>query len=438
MLTRGYALAGWLAKPLLPLLLKRRAGKGKEDPRRVGERYGIASAPRPEGTVVWVHAASVGETNAAMPLVARLVGDGAAVLFTTVSVTGAETALRRLPPGAIHQFSTFDIGPWVDRFLRHWRPNLSIFVESEIWPATLSRLSRAGIPRVVVNGRVSERSYRRWRRLGPIARAIFGRISLGLAQSTTDADRLRALGAADVAVTGNLKFDVPDLPADALALGALAQALGGRPVWLAASTHKGEEEIVANAHRLLKRARPDVLTIIAPRHPKRGEAIAGQLGEAGLCVARRSAADAIAPTTDIYLADTLGELGLLYRLAPVAFLGGSLVPRGGQNPIEAVRLNSAVLHGPHVGNFADVYAALDTGGGARPVADSAELAVAVAAMLAPDDSRRGAVAAAERALEPFSGALGRTLAALQPYLQANRPAGNGAAETAPAAGLPNR
>ncbi len=423
MLTRGYAFAGWLARPLLPLLLRRRVGRGKEDPARLDERRGIASIARPAGTLVWVHAASVGETNAAIPLIERLTAGGASVLFTTVTVTGAATAVRRLPPGAIHQFSTFDVGPWVDRFLRHWRPALSIFVESEIWPATLARLSRAGIPRVVVNGRVSERSYRRWRRLGPIARGIFGRISLGLAQSTTDADRLRALGANTVAVTGNLKFDVPDLPADAIALGAIRQAVEGRPLWLAASTHKGEEDIIGAAHARLKPLLPGLLTVIAPRHPQRGEAIAASLRETGFGVARRSTADPITPATDIYLADTLGELGLFYRLAPVAFLGGSLVEHGGQNPIEAVRLGSAVLHGPHTGNFAEIYGALDRGGGARPVADAVELANAVADLLTPNGVRAGAVTAAELALEPFSGALGRTWAALQPFLAAPEPPG---------------
>jgi 3-deoxy-D-manno-octulosonic-acid transferase len=401
----------------VPLALARRARRGKEDPARSGERYGLASAPRPSGRVVWVHAASVGETNAVMPLVDRLVATGCSVVFTSVTITSAAIAARRLPAGAVHQFSPLDIGSWIGRFLDHWRPDLALFVESELWPATILALAARGIPQLLMNARLSERSQKGWGRFGTVSRALFSRITACLAQSAKDGERYRALGVPQTIVTGNLKFDVPPPPADPAALATFRTAVGGRPLWVAASTHEGEEEIVAAAHRILKTRFPDVLTVIAPRHPPRGPAIRTLLAGQGFTVAERSLGEPLTAATDIYLADTLGELGLFYRAAPVALLGGSLIAHGGQNPIEPARLDTALLHGPFVHNFEDIYAALDRNGGAVRVSDAASLAAAVGELLSDKSALARRRRSAATTLEPFSGALEATMRALTPWLQ---------------------
>jgi 3-deoxy-D-manno-octulosonic-acid transferase len=411
----AYRLAGRAAVPLLPFALSWRARRGKEDRTRLGERFGRASLPRPPGRLVWIHAASVGETNAIMPLVAKLTEAGIAVVFTSVTVSSAGIAAARLPRGALHQFAPVDVAPLVGRFLDHWRPDLAIFVESELWPTTIVQLSKAGIPQILVNARLSERSYRGWRRFAGIARSVLGRIPLCLAQSAKDAERYRALGTPKVVVTGTLKFDAPAPDVDPAVLAGFRVAIADRPVWVAASTHEGEETVVAEAHRSLCGRFPDLLTIIVPRHPERGDAIRAHLAALGLTVAQRSRKETVDRGIDVYVADTFGELGLFYRVAPIAFLGGSLIPHGGQNPIEPVRLGCAVLHGPHVHNFSNVYAIIDAVGLPK-VAGASDLAEALAALLAdPAAARRRASAMAD-ALKPLSGALNATMAELDPYL----------------------
>jgi len=418
----AYRLLGRVAVPLLPFALSWRARRGKEDRARLGERFGRASVPRPAGRLAWVHAASVGETIAVMPLVKKLTESGFAVVFTSVTTTSAGIAATRLPPGACHQFAPVDAPPLVDRFLNHWRPDLALFVESELWPTAIVKLSASRIPQVLVNARLSQRSYGGWRRFSGVARSLFGRIPLCLAQSAKDADRYRALGAPRVVVTGNLKFDVPAPNVDAKALALFRAATAERPVWVAASTHDGEETVVAETHRALRNRFPDLLTIIVPRHPDRGEAIQADLGALGFGLARRSRTDAIDAGTEIYIADTLDELGLFYRAAPIAFLGGSLITHGGQNPIEPLQLACAVLHGPHVENFSDIYAAIDGCQAAPMISDAPSLANALAALLADPGAARAHAEAVAVALRPFSGALSATMVELDPYLtQAGRP-----------------
>jgi 3-deoxy-D-manno-octulosonic-acid transferase len=416
----AYRLIGIAAIPAVPLILARRAARGKEDRARLGERYGRASLPRPDGQLVWVHAASVGETNAVLPLIRRIVEEGVSVVQTSVTVTSARIAATALPKGAVHQFVPVDIAPFVGRFLTHWRPDAALFVESELWPATMMQLGAFGVPQVLVNARLSERSFRGWQRFGRGARALFSRIDLCLAQSAGDGERYAGLGARAVEVTGNLKFDAPPLAADLDEVAAFRLSIGKRPVWIAASTHEGEEEIAASAHRLLRVRYSDLLTLIAPRHPVRGEAIAATLAGQGFAVARRSAGEPLTPATEIYVADTLGELGLFYRLAPIAFLGGSLVPRGGQNPIEPTRLGTAVLHGPLVENFREIYATLDDATGTRPIEGPDTLAGALDRLTASPALRERQAAEAAAALASYSGALDRTMKALRPYLLSER------------------
>ena len=413
----AYRLAGRAMTPILPWALSRRARRGKEDAARIDERYGRASVKRPPGRVVWVHAASVGETNAVLPLIKRLVETGLAVVFTSVTVTSAGIAATRLPQGAQHQFAPIDVPSAVEGFIAHWRPELVLFVESELWPTTLSALRDRGIPLVLVNARLSERSFRGWQRFGMVAHALVGRLSLCLAQSTQDAERYRTLGVKDVRITGNLKFDVPAPDVDPVALAAFRGMTDGRPVWVAASTHAGEEAIAAAVHRVLRRQFPNVLTVIVPRHPERGAEIRNEIAASGLSVAQRRLAEPVLPITDIYVADTLGELGLFYRAAPVAFLGGSLVEKGGQNPIEPLRLGCVALHGPHVHNFSDIYAAIDAAVPKVAIGYADELASRVAEMLADPEIARQRAEKLAGALKPLSGALNATMTALQPYLE---------------------
>jgi 3-deoxy-D-manno-octulosonic-acid transferase len=397
-----------LAGPLVDRYLEKRLAQGKEDPLRFAERRGEASRPRPDGFLTWVHGASVGEAISALPLVRELLARGP-VLVTTGTVTSARLMAERLPAGALHQYVPVDRPDWVTRFLAHWRPDLALWLESELWPNLVVATKARGTPMVLVNGRMSARSAARWRWAPGAIRQLLGAFDVCLAQTEDVAARFRELGASRVATPGNLKFAAAPLPADEVELARLRATVGERPCWLAASTHPGEEAMAGRVHQALAPRVPGLLTIVAPRHPARGAEIAAALGGA---VRRRTIGEL--PDGDIYVADTLGELGLLYRLAPVVLIGGSLVPHGGQNPLEPARLGCAVLHGPHMANFAD---ALDLLGDAlTPVADEMALAEIVAALLA-DTQRRAALGEAARSrADQGAGALDAVMLALAPYL----------------------
>ena len=411
-----YGAAGRLGAPIAGAVLRWRARDGKEDIAHRGERWGVAGQSRPQGPLVWVHCASVGETNAALPLIDRLASRGPTLLLTTGTVTAAEVARPRLPRGAIHQFVPIDTPTAVRRFLDHWRPSLAIFAESELWPTMLRALQRRALPLAVVNARMSERSFRSWRRFAPFARAVLSRADLFLAQTPADAERLRALGADRVLVCGNLKFDVPPPFADPAAIEAMRGKIAGRPVLVAASTHPGEEATVIAAHKELRAGGVRLLTIVAPRHRERGEAVAALVEGAGLTLGRRSRGDEVGDGTDVYLADTIGEMGLWYGLADIAFLGGSMVPHGGQNPIEPAKLGVPIIHGSHVGNFREVYDALTTAKATAAVSDAATLAAVVKLLIENPGERRRLSHDALDCVGRFTGALDRTLDALESYL----------------------
>ncbi len=413
---RLYQLASAAGSPAAPRVLARRLQRGKEHPERLGERRGETSLQRPSGPVVWVHGASVGEMLAAVPLIERLRAQDFAVLVTSGTVTSAALAEQRLPEGAIHQFIPLDAPRFVQRFLDHWQPGLALFVESDLWPNLILAAAERRIPMIVINGRLSERSFTRWRRVPGVIGALLSRFDLCLTQSAGDAERYAQLGAPRVASTGNLKLDVPAPPVDDATLRRLKEIIGNRPVIAAASTHPGEETAIIAAHRRLRAKFPNLLTVIAPRHPSRGESIAEIAKTAGLATALRSQRAQPMPDIGVYIADTLGELGLVYRLASIVFMGGSLVTHGGQNPIEPIRLGAAVLHGPHVWNFAELYAALDAARGAESVADEEALMVRLGAWLASSTLRQGIADAGLTTVEGLGGALKRTLAALDPYL----------------------
>ena len=410
-----YRLATVAAAPLVPLILSYRLRRGKEDPLRLNERRGEPSIARPAGALIWVHGASVGELTAVMPLIESIRAEGFQVLVTSGTVTSAELAQQRLPPGAIHQFVPLDAPRFVTKFLDHWRPDLALFVESDLWPNLVLASAARKIPLVLVNGRLSHRSFARWGFVPGAIGALLRRLDLCLAQSPADAKRYTKLGGPRVVMTGNLKLDVPAPPADAAEWQAIKSAVGNRTVVAAASTHPGEETAVLDAHRRLRQRFPGLLTVIAPRHPNRGSAVADLATAFGLTAALRSRGERPNPQTEIYVADTVGELGLIYRLAPIVFMGGSLIGHGGQNPIEAVKLGAAILHGPYVWNFSDIYSALDRAHAAEKVADADMLAIRIAAWLTDPRKREAAAAAGQRTVDALGGALERTLRALEPY-----------------------
>ncbi len=415
----AYRMATRLVTPLSGALLGWRLRRGKEDAARWRERQGVAAMARPAGALVWLHGASVGEALSLLPLIERLTQSGRKAIVTTGTVSSATLLAARLPAGAMHQFVPLDAPRFVRRFLDHWRPDLALFAESEIWPNLVIETSRSGAPLVMVNARMSARSFARWRKRPDFIGALLARFDACLAQSTEDAARLTQLGAPRVEMAGNLKYDVPPPPADRQELAALSGLNSGRPIWIAASTHDGEEAIAAQAHRLVAQKRPDLLTIIAPRHSERGALIASELRNAGFACALRSQSAAPGPEANIYICDTMGELGLFYRLSGIVFTGKSLVGQGGQNPIEPAKLGCAILHGPHVENFADVYALLDEAGGAKLVQDAASLAQALEGLFGNNSEMRAMSRAAAQAVESRAGASERVWRALAPYLHSD-------------------
>ncbi|MBU6448698.1 MAG: 3-deoxy-D-manno-octulosonic acid transferase [Rhodospirillales bacterium] len=392
MILKIYAKATSLAKPALRYMLRRRAVKGKEIAHRLAEREGIASRPRPAGRLAWVHAASVGETISALPLIDLLAAAGP-VLLTTGTVTSAKLAAERLPQNALHQFVPLDVPGWAERFLEHWRPDAAVFLESEIWPNLLAACDARGIRRFLVNGRLSAASTRNWQRAPGAAKTLLGGFAAIHAQSTGDAVNFRALGAVRVLEWGNLKFHAAPLPCDDAALAALVAVIPG-PLWLAASTHPGEEELVYAAHQALFMEFPGLVTILVPRHPERGAEVAAICGDAP----RRALCQSPQPG-QVYVADTLGELGLFFRLAPFAFIGNSLVGFGGHNIVEPALLARPVICGPHLENFEEAAARLRAANAQLDVTDKAGLIAAARHWLG---DTQAAKAAGLRAAEAFA------------------------------------
>ena len=413
---RAYRLFSTAMTPLTPLFLARRQRLGKEHGLRLGERRGVSAKGRPHGPLVWLHGASVGELISVLPLIERIHAREVNLLVTSGTVTSGGLAEQRLPRDVIHQFVPIDVPYFVRRFLDHWEPDLALFVESELWPNIMIETSRRAVPMILINGRLSANSFRRWQHAPATIGDLLRRLDLCLARTSADAERLSEFGARHVVTTGDLKLDGPAPPADRDKLAALQRAVAGRPLIAAASTHEGEEVAMVDAHLKLRANFPNLLTVIAPRHPERGESVAELARAAGLAARLRSRGELPDATTEIYIADTVGELGLIYRLAPIVFIGGSLIKHGGQNPIEPAKLGATILHGPHVANFAEIYAALDEAHGAELIVDATKLTAGLAAMMAQPDVRAGVADAAYRTVTALGGALERTLASLDPYL----------------------
>ena len=411
-----YRFGGVIGYPLLRPVLHHRARRGKEERARLGERFGRAGVKRGEGPLVWIHAASVGETLAVTSLVNSIHDYGITVLLTTGTVTSARLVEERFGDTVIHQYVPLDVLPAVTRFLDHWRPDLAINVETEIWPVTIGELAKRRIAQIIVNGRISDRSFERWMRRRGLARTLFSRFSLVLAQTDLDAERFSDLGALRVCVSGNLKVDRSAPPVDDSALQLVTSAIGSRPAWAAISTFDGEEKSAADVHVALKEKYPDLLTIIVPRHPDRCDVLAGLFLAKGLSVKRRSLGELPDAQTDIYLGDTIGDMGLYLRMSEIAFVGRSMTARGGQNPLEPAMLGTAILTGPHVDNFRDTYRQLRQAGAVRTVDGAEALLQSVDLLLSDPAAREAMIAAGHAGVRDMRGAFARTMKGLERYL----------------------
>lgn len=380
-----------LTAPLVWLRVSRKLARHGVAPARRRERLGHATLPRPEGRLIWFHAASVGESLSVLALARRMVerGDNTRVLITSGTASSAEILGKRLPEGCVHQFAPLDRRDALKRFLTHWRPDAAIFVESELWPQMLVMAHKAGVPLGLVNARMSASSLKNWQRFGTTARYLLGLFTVIRTQDRRTQEGLEALGAdpARVARGPNLKAMSDPLPVDDRAYAEVEAAFSG-VIWVAASTHPGEEEKVIDAQIRLSDMVRGARLILVPRHPERAGEIAAMIERKGLtCVRRSQSRDPGA--AEVYIADTLGEMGLWYELSPVVFLGGSFGRAGGHNPYEPAQMNCALISGRRVANFADVYAAFEEAGAVRLVKNAKELAAQVALLLTDLEEQRG-------------------------------------------------
>lgn len=379
--------------------LRSRLLMGKEDPERLEERLGISLAERPTGNLIWFHAASVGESLSLVELIKRISYSQPDYnfLITTGTITSAKLILSRLPSNAVHQYIPVDTPKAVEKFLDRWRPSLAIWTESEFWPNLISFTSARDIPMILINARISEKSYRRWRFFKKSLKNLIEKFNYSLIQDKKTVKYFSKIGISsnNFELTGTLKEGSAALPHSETEQVEISKQILNRPVWLAASTHEGEEKLIAAAHRHASKASQGLLLIIVPRHPERGLEIASILTKENFKICLRSKKDKISSDTQIYIADTLGELGLWYRIAPVSFVGGSFVPIGGHNPFEPAALGSAILHGPYVENFKEIYNRLNVAGAAVKIEEASELGVKLIETLSPENAAKLAQSAWE-------------------------------------------
>ena len=418
MLAGLYRLSTHVAEPAMPLLLRLRLWRGKEDAARMNEKLGHASSSRPQGRLLWIHAASVGESLSALPLIDRLSAEaGVTILVTTGTTTSAGIMARRLPDNAFHQYAPLDGPRAVTRFLDRWQPDAALWIESELWPNLLLETRRRDIPTALINGRMSPRSFSRWRRAPSLARAMIAGFDVVLAQSEADGARLTALGARNVITAGDMKAAAPALEADAESLQRVQTAIGDRPVWVAASTHPGDETMVADVHRQIASMHPGLLTVVVPRHADRGDTLMTELTDLGFRVARRGRNELPDDRTDLFLGDSMGEMGLYLRLGNPVFMGKSMLHVGGHNPREPALLGRAVLFGPHMENVSQAANALLQAGGAIEVADPETLAATVSRLLSqPEALQQIGARGQQRALTDAAGIVDAALDGLAPVL----------------------
>ncbi|MBR6663301.1 MAG: 3-deoxy-D-manno-octulosonic acid transferase [Alphaproteobacteria bacterium] len=367
--------------------IKKRLANGKEDQARFNERVGRPKMQRPEGKLIWLHGASVGESISMLPLIQRILDTypDAHVMVTTGTVTSADVMSKRLPERAFHQFIPIDNPFFTTRFIKHWQPNVALWFESELWPAMLSSIKRKNIPLILINGRISNKSFKRWQQFDFVCKELLSCFTFCLGQSEEDAYRLQVLGAPNSICLGNLKYAGLPLPIDEKKRDEIVKQIGKRTFWLASSTHNDEELRIAKVHKRLKEKFPDLLTLIAPRHPQRGPEIKEAIEKIGLKASLRSENEKITSTTDIYIANTIGEMGIWYDIAKLVFIGGSLIPHGGQNFIEPSRVRDAVVVGPHMHNFTDAMNRAKKADAIIQVTDTEELQEVVSQLLENKD-----------------------------------------------------
>ena len=373
-----------LFSPFIFIWLTIRYVKGKEDKQRFLERLGISKKTRPQGRLVWMHGASVGECLSMLPLVKKLLEENKdlSIMVTSGTVTSASLMAKRLPERAFHQYIPVDF-PWATkRFVSHWKPTAVLWFESDFWPNMLMDIHNQNIPLILLNGRISDKSFTRWQKFSYTIRAIQSLFSLSFGQTKEDARRLEVLGAKNVVCEGNLKFSAVCPPFDMKELKTIKKLIGERPCWCMASTHSNEEEMGAFVHKEIQKEYKNLLTVITPRHPNRADEIEKMLCKNGLTVARRSRKENITAKVDVYLADTIGEMGLIYQLTPYVFVGGSLIPFGGQNMLEPMRLRRAVFIGPHAFNFREIVAQAKKGKALIEVEDKEMLVKKLLAFMA--------------------------------------------------------
>lgn len=413
-----YRLAGVLATPALLLWMSSRARQGKENARSMREKRGLIDWRRTGGRVIWIHAASNGESLSILPIVRRIhdFNPDAFIVVTTGTVTSAALMEKNLPPYARHVFAPWDQSIWVNRFLTHVQPDAVIWAESELWPCMLDAVAKRGIPAFLVNARMSVRSHARWQRnfARPLVARMLAAFQAIYAQDDAEAARYKDLTNKPVINGGNVKFAASPLPYDADVLDALQGAAGDAPLWLFASAHPGEEKTAAKAHVLLRQKMKDARLVYVPRHPARGEEMARTFVDEGCRVQMRSKSAAAQDfaACDVYVADTLGELGIFFRLAPVSVVGGSFVPVGGHNPIEPALLGTAIIYGPHMHNFVAMDAMLRTARAAIQVQDASALADAIYMLLNDTHARQTMTHAARAVVETQSATIAHTIDAV--------------------------
>ncbi|XP_022778773.1 uncharacterized protein LOC111320362 [Stylophora pistillata] len=409
-----------VAKPFLPGYLERRTRRGKEDRARLTERYGHATITRPEGEIIWIHAASVGESKSTLYLVRELLRSypSLSILVTTGTKSSAQLMADQLPDRAFHQYVPLDVTQWVKTFLDIWKPCLVLWVESEFWPNNLFEIKKQNIPLILLNGSVSENTFKNWSRFSGLIRPILNCFTFCFGKSQQDLKRLRSLGVQEEKSTfeGNLKYAASPLIFDQNTLDQLKQLIGKRPIWLAASTHEGEESLVAQVQKNLKKAFPDILTLLAIRHPHRAEDVNLLLQGEGLSIAQRSLGEEISEKTDVYLIDTLGEMGLFYALSPIVCMGGTFGNVGGHNIIEPAQLDTAICFGPNMSNFqevADQFVALKA---AVRVEDAASLAACIEGWVKKPSAARTICRQAKELSLTQGDVLQKIIEKLKPYL----------------------
>ncbi|HET9230152.1 MAG TPA: 3-deoxy-D-manno-octulosonic acid transferase [Vitreimonas sp.] len=412
-----YRALSWIAGAGAGVWLNARARRGKEDAARIGERYARYAQTRRGGALVWLHAASIGESGVALTLIEALAARDPSLSFllSTGTRTSAELVARRAPPRTTHIYAPLDRPDVVRRFFDYWRPDLGVFVESEVWPNLILEAHARRVPLALVNARMSPKSLQQWKSLPAAAERLLQAFAFVSAADARTATALSELRGKPVSALGNLKLAAQAPRIDAQARAALASEIGARPVWLAASTHYGEDVIALDAHGILRQTFPDALLIIAPRHPERGENISNLASGAPLR-SRGRTSDGV----PCYIADTLGELGMLYDLAPVSLVAGSLLPHlKGHNPVEPARLGSAMITGPYVESFEDLFDDLFAAGGAAKAANAQDLAETVKRLWSDATARAAQVEAARAVTAKGADAAEQTVAALQSLLPAH-------------------